>query len=117
MVLANITLIIRVIYEKIFHHQQINWYRQRKLTFQLGLASLFYLICWLPFTTIQFIRILYSPVFFLSQYDTMVFITYLIPLLFPFLCLTVFPEFITKIHQIIQRQMRMNRIDTTTVER
>lgn len=115
MILANIILIIRVIYAKISHNQPINWRRQRKLTFQLGLMSLLYLLCWLPFATIQFMRLLISPYFLINQYDTVNFIVYFIPLLFPFVSLNIFPEFMTKIQQIIQRHMRINRIGIITV--
>lgn len=114
--LANITLIVRVIYQKISHHQMVNWRRHRKMTFQLWLISSFYLAFWLPFTLSQLIRYTITTTFFIEQYDTMLFIIYFIPLLLPIVCLNTYPELLEKIHRILRRRMRRNRIGLPTIQ-
>ncbi|UJR09049.1 hypothetical protein I4U23_013297 [Adineta vaga] len=113
--LANISLIIRVIYQKISHNQIIHWRRHRKMTFQLWMISSVYLAFWLPFTLSQIIRITVMPTFFLDQYDTILFIIYFIPLLLPIVCLNTYPELLRKMRDIIQRRIRRNRVDVRTI--
>jgi hypothetical protein len=112
---ANIALIIRVIYEKISHHQTVHWRRQRKMASQLWLISSLYLACWLPLTISHLILVTVSPSFLLKQIETTFFLVYFVPLLLPIVCLNTFPELIDKFRQIIRRRMRMNRIGVSIV--
>ncbi|CAF0773064.1 unnamed protein product [Adineta steineri] len=112
---ANIFLIIRVIYQKVIHHQAVNWRRHRKMTFQLWLISSVYLAFWLPSTLSTIIQLTIMPTFFVDQYDTMVFIIYFIPLLLPIVCLNTYPELLRKINGIIRRRIARNRIGISTV--
>jgi hypothetical protein len=112
---ANIALLVRAIYQKISHHQVVNWRRHRKMIFQLWLISSLYLALWLPFTLSQIVRFTIAPTFFLDQYNTLLFIIYFIPLLLPIACLNTFPELLEKLREIIRRRIRMNRVGTTTV--
>ena len=112
---ANIALIVRVIYQKVSHHQLVNWRRHRKMTFQLWLISSLYLAFWLPFTLSKLIQYTIMPTFFLDQYDTMLFILYFIPLLLPIVCLNTYPELLKKIRGIVRRRTRRNRIGIPTI--
>ncbi|CAF1461152.1 unnamed protein product [Adineta steineri] len=112
---ANVFLIIRVIYQKIIHHQAVNWRRHRKMTFQLWLISSVYLAFWLPSTLSNIIRMTSIPTFFIDEADTMLFIVYFIPLLLPIVCLNTYPELLRKINELIRRRRARNRIGISTV--
>ncbi|CAF0878192.1 unnamed protein product [Adineta steineri] len=112
---ANIFLIIRVIYQKIVHHQVVNWRRHRKMTFQLWLISSVYLAFWLPNTLAAIIRLTIMPTFFIDQYDTLIFIIYFIPLLLPIVCLNTYPDLLRKINKTIRRRIARNRVGISTV--
>ncbi|CAF1461130.1 unnamed protein product [Adineta steineri] len=112
---ANIFLIIRVIYQKIIHHQAVNWRRHRKMTFQLWLISSVYLAFWLPNTLSNIIRMTIMPTFFIDEADTMLFIVYFIPVLLPVVCLNTYPELLRKINELIRRRRARNRVGISTV--
>jgi hypothetical protein len=98
---ANLTLIIRVIYEKISRQQTINWRRHRKMVLQLWIVSSLYMGFWLPFTITQLIQITVMPSFMIDQVETMLFFVYFIPLLLPMICLSALPELVKKISNMI----------------
>ena len=47
-ILANISLLLRVIKQKRRHQQRINWRKQRRITLHLLSISSLFLIAWLP---------------------------------------------------------------------
>lgn len=94
-VVANLTLIIRVIYKKFTLHQAVDWRRHRKMTLQLCIIASLYVAFWLPVTIVQLIQITVMPSFMIDSVETLLFILYFIPLLLPIISLSAFPE-ITK---------------------
>ncbi|CAF1350950.1 unnamed protein product [Adineta ricciae] len=53
-VLSSLTLIVRIIRQKQRLHRSIQWRKHRKLTIQMLLTSMFYLVCDTPWVTIVF---------------------------------------------------------------
>lgn len=99
---ANITLVIRVIRQKMSRQQGINWRRHRKMVVQLWLVSSLYMAFWMPLAITQFIQITVMPTFMADQLDTILFLTYFIPLLLPMICLGTLPELVKKIFDVIK---------------
>jgi hypothetical protein len=86
-VLANFTLIFRVVYGKYTRHQPIIWRRQRKLTLQMVSISILYVIFWFPSTLTQLVEIYFNSEFLLVHLESLLFLIYFVPLLLPFVCL------------------------------
>ncbi|CAF1297473.1 unnamed protein product [Adineta steineri] len=107
---ANVTLIIRVIYQKRSRHQTIHRQRHRRMVLQLWIVSSLYMACWLPMTITQLIQITLMPSFMIDQLETILFIVYFTPLLLPIICLSVLPELLTKIRSFIRKSTRDNRV-------
>ena len=116
-ILANLTLIIRVINRRMSHlHQAMNWRRHRKMVLQLWFISSLYMAFWLPMVITQLIQISVMPTFMIDQLDTILFLVYLIPLLLPIICLSTLPELIKKIQNVV-RKPRINVIGVTALHR
>ena len=96
-IISNLALITRVIYEKISRRQVVNWRRHRKMAFQLWFISSLYLTGWMPFSITNIVQRTVSPSFMVDQLGTILFFIYFVPLLFPFVCLGAFPEIIRSI--------------------
>ncbi|CAF3424809.1 unnamed protein product, partial [Rotaria sp. Silwood2] len=82
-ILSNVALVIRVIYQKMSRQQAINWRRHRKMVLQLWIVSSLYMGFWLPVTITLFIQITILPSFMTDQLEAMQFAAYFIPLLLP----------------------------------
>ncbi|UJR07476.1 hypothetical protein I4U23_011765 [Adineta vaga] len=95
--LANVTLIIRVIYQKLSRQQVIHWRRHRKMVLQLWIISSLYMAFWLPVSITILIQITIDPSFMIDSLSTMQFFTYLIPLLLPMICLSTLSDLTKKI--------------------
>lgn len=115
-IISNLALITRVIYEKISRHQGVQWRRHRKMAFQLWFISSLYLFGRLPLTLTQLIRIIVMSSFFNDQLATIFFLVYFIPLLLPMVCLGVFPEIINSTREAIERQRRNRVAATRTIQ-
>ena len=90
-VIANVTLIGRVVWQK--RHHRATWRSQRRLTISLLSISAIYMAGWLPMT--------YQGMLMLStgaavseqvQFDNCVFLTFMICTILPFVTLTTLPE-------------------------
>lgn len=108
-IVSNLRLILRVIYEKMGRHQVIHWRQHRKMTLQLWFISSLYLAAWLPFTIIQLIQTIAIPTFMNDQLEIILFLFYFVPVLLPVICLSVFPNTLYSILNTFKRQIR-NRI-------
>ncbi|CAF0942170.1 unnamed protein product [Adineta steineri] len=115
-ILANITLVIRVIYQKMSRQQGVNWRRHRKMVLQLLIISSFHLAIWLPLVSTLLIEMTVQPSFMINQLETMQFAPYFIPLFLPMICLSSQPELISKIKNLI-RMRPMNRVSGVTYNR
>jgi hypothetical protein len=114
LILANITLIIRIIYQKISRNQAVHWGRHRKMAFQLWSISSLYLILWIPTATVVFIQLVGVPSFLSDQFPILIFISNSIPVLLPFVCLGVFPEILKSVRNLFGKQRR-NQVGTVTI--
>ena len=103
-ILANVLLIVRVVYQKMSRRQAIHWRRHRKMTLQLWTISSLYLAFWLPITIVQMIQITAVPTFMLDQVETLLFMIYFVPLLLPMVCLSTLPKLVRAIAVHIQRR-------------
>ncbi|UJR17866.1 hypothetical protein I4U23_004765 [Adineta vaga] len=112
-VTTNITLISRVIYEKLARHQAVTWRRHRRMAFQLWFVSSLYMIGWLPLTLIGFVRFTGYPGFMYEHLSTIYFLLYFVPLLLPIVCLCVFPNAIKSTRDLLQRRIN-SRVGTIT---
>ncbi|CAF4345318.1 unnamed protein product [Adineta steineri] len=115
-ILANATLVIRVIYQKMSRQQGVNWRRHRRMVLQLWVMSSLHLGLWLPLVTTTLIEMNIQPSFMINQLETMQFAPYFIPLFLPMICLSSQPELMSKIKNLI-RMRPMNRVSTVTYNR
>ncbi|CAF1490035.1 unnamed protein product [Adineta steineri] len=81
--LANVTLIIRVLYQKMSRQRVINWRRHLKMMLQLWIVSSLYMGFWLPLVITLFIEMTTQPLFMINQLETMQFAPYFVPLFLP----------------------------------
>jgi hypothetical protein len=84
--MANVGLILRVLWQKRLHH--ITWRRQRKLTLQLLSIAILYILFWFPLT-VNGLFLIFIP--WLASLDLQInylfFLIYMVPILLPFVSL------------------------------
>jgi hypothetical protein len=101
--IGNLFLIFRVVYQKRQHHAA--WRRQRKLTMQLLIIALIYILFWFP---LAFNGLVYAFSFsYLSQQiqtNYFIFLVNMVPIILPFILLATLPELIKKIFRKQQQQ-------------
>ncbi len=79
----------------------INWILTRKMTIQLMIISLLYLIFWSPLALISLVRIYFIPNLIDNiTYYYLYYTTYLVQLLMPFVCIASLPEIWPKKNRI-----------------
>ena len=90
---ANATLILRVVNQKRRHQQRIVWKKQRRITVQLLSISALFLIAWLPSLIIALVQQLINPNFLVEvQKDYMLDLLYSMCLFLPWICLRQLPR-------------------------
>jgi hypothetical protein len=93
-ILANVMLVARIIWQKRLRQQQITWKRQRRMTLQLLSISCLYIIAWLPNTIIAVIQELGESSFIAQvQSNYILDLLYLVCVLIPWVCIGMLPEF------------------------
>ena len=107
--LLSISLLLRVLIQAKKMKRSLNWRSTRKMTIQLTVISILYLIFWFPLALVSLIRIYFIPTFLDEiTYYYLNYTPYFVQLLMPFVCIACLPEMWPK----------MNRVDTTqTVQR
>lgn len=111
-ILANISIVLRVIKQKRRHGQPITWKKQRRITLQLLSISTLYLIAWLPSLIVALVQQFIDPDFLVQiQKDFLLDLVYLTCLFLPWVIIGQLPRFT----QWIQRQLchRENRFINT----
>ena len=103
--LANVTLVIRAIYQKISRRQAVDWRRHRKMVLQLWIVSSLYMGIWLPLAITLFVEMTFEPSFMVNQRETMQFVLHVVPLLLPLICLSTQPELVSKIKDHIRMRL------------
>ena len=107
---ANVALIIRVIQQKRRHNA--SWQRQRKLTVQLVLIAILYMIFWFPLSVNGLIASYTSaPSAIHIQVNYFFFLLYMVPLLLPFVSLSHLPNFFDS---LLRKETRAVRPLTNT---
>ncbi len=93
-VLANLILIIRVIYRATgIRHNIERTKKNRRMTIQLLSISSVFLIFWLPIAITGLIQQFFSPTFLIDvQFNIFFYLIYFIQLLIPFICLVLLSE-------------------------
>jgi hypothetical protein len=108
--LVNIILIIRVISRSnrlIDNPERTK--KNRKMTIQLLVISLLFLIFWLPIAITGLIRQFFSPTFLIDvQYNIFFYLIYFIQLFLPFVCLISLSELKKIIREKLRRWRRRN---------
>lgn len=111
--LSNVILIVRVIYQKLRLHQPISWQKQRRMRLQLFYISSLYFISWLPNGVIGVIkRINKSFVMTEFQSNYLYDFIYLVCVLIPWITITMIPELKNWLQRLVfHRQiLRINPI-------
>ena len=91
--LASISLLFRVIIQAKNMRRTVNWRSARKMTIQLVIISLLYLIFALPLAIISLIQIYFIPDFIIEfTFYFLYYAPYLMQLLTPFVCIMCLPE-------------------------
>jgi phosphatidylglycerophosphate synthase len=109
-IIFSIALILRVLLQKHRLHQPIQWRKHRKMTIQLLSISILYLIFSFPNTFmifIDFCGLSYDKDSDVKQYAA--FLSYLVILFFPFVCILSLPELQNKIRKILPLRRRRAR--------
>ncbi|CAF0924048.1 unnamed protein product [Adineta ricciae] len=118
-ILANITLIVRVIrsMKKTRRRPSLTWKRQRKLTLQLVALSSLFVLGWAPSTVVSIVQSFALPTLFsdIPELDYLNYLTYFVCPLQPFLCLFGLPELLkslTTSFKLLFRRSRVNPVNT-----
>ncbi|UJR14554.1 hypothetical protein I4U23_001551 [Adineta vaga] len=106
-ILANITLIIRVIrsMKRTRQRQVITWKRQRKLTLQLFFLSSLFVLGWAPSTILSIIQSSALPTLLedIPSLDYINYLTYFVCPLQPFICVLGLPELTKSLKNFLRK--------------
>ena len=108
-IVANFTLVIRVMRQRYRRHRVVSWRKQRRMTLQLlGISSL-YFFTWIPNIFIAFVQQTFVSGFLLqTQLDYIYDLTYLICLLLPWTYLGLYPEYLRWLRKVLIRRDHQN---------
>jgi hypothetical protein len=110
-ILANITMIARVIMQKRRARQAVRWGQQRRMMMQLLCLSSLYLTGWAPFLLVEIINVVSNPNFLHTveenYFGDLIYICYLF---LPWLWLGFFPELVKWIMQWCRRRRAGNAV-------
>ena len=117
--IANITLIIRVVYQRltIAARTPIKWHKQRKMVFQLVAISVTYLVVWVPAAAIIFVQLYLDQTFLSDLLELFYFLAYIGPLTLPLIYLVSIPHLSRRMKNICWREQRYSFAPVTVVYR
>ena len=96
--LASISLLLRVVIQARKMRRSVNWGSTRKMTIQLVMISLLYLIFCDSVAIISLIQIYFIPNFIIEYtYYFLYYARYIVQLLTPFVCIACLPEMYQKL--------------------
>jgi hypothetical protein len=99
--IGSVTLLLRVLIQAKKMRRTIDWRSTRKMTIQLMIISILYLIFWSPLALVSLIRIYFLPDFLDDiTYYYLYYTPYLVQLLMPFVCFASLPEMWPKKNRI-----------------
>jgi len=99
-IIFNLALLARVIWQKYKVHRSPQWKKQRKLAIQVFLMSSFYLVFSLPLTTIYLARLCCQPNWANQLLSIYFFLSYFVIFLLPFVSLAGLPELWNRVNRI-----------------
>ena len=103
-VLFNVLLLVRILWQKYRLHQAMQWRKHRKMTIQLLSISLLYLIFACPNTLFLFMYLCGLPDTAGSDFKRWAEVfSYYLMLLFPFVCIFSQPKLVLQIKRIFRR--------------
>jgi hypothetical protein len=109
LIVSDVALVVRTIRQKIRRQRIISWRKQRRMTLQLLSISSLYFIAWFPNLVIGLVQEFILPTFLIEiQVDYIFYLTYLVCLLIPWVCLGLFPEFTKWIQNDLIRQNKVH---------
>ncbi|CAM4792348.1 unnamed protein product [Rotaria magnacalcarata] len=113
--IANVAFVIRVIKQKLSRVRptRVDWHRQRKMAFQLGILSMLFSLVWTPFCIIQLEMIYFTSDLLLQFDDFIVYLLYFIPLLLPFVLFLSRPEFMKNFKGLLFGKKQATVMPTT----
>ncbi|CAF1254485.1 unnamed protein product [Rotaria sordida] len=110
-VISSITLIARVSWQKHRVNQLIQWRKQRKMVIQLLSISLLFVIFFFPLTVMNFLYLCGLPSDMGTEvFEYILFLSYYMPLLLPFVCILSLPGLRNKIINILRSRRHVRRI-------
>ncbi|CAF1292963.1 unnamed protein product [Adineta ricciae] len=115
-VVFNILLIVRVVWQKKSMNQRFQWRKYRKMIIQMLSISFLYIILYFPFLVVSICNLfnVTSDIFNdVLSYTT--FITYFIFPLFPFVCALSLSDLRSKLLQIFHLQRNVRRVGPLTL--
>lgn len=99
--LASISLLLRVVIQARKMRRSVNWRSTRKMTIQLAMISLLYLIFCDSVAIISLIQVYFIPTFIIEYtYYFLNYAPYVIQLLTPFVCIACLPEMWPRKNQV-----------------
>lgn len=110
-VAVNMVLICRTVYQKTKMKRSHVWSKNRKMVLQLVSVASIYCLAWFP--SVMLILIVTFPpphtdtASLFSIFQNTLFLTYVVPLLYPFVCLVGQPLILRK----IKRRLQRHRVD------
>ncbi|CAF1155717.1 unnamed protein product [Adineta steineri] len=103
--ISNLTLCIRIIYQKRKIQHAADQRRQQKMAIQLISIAALYIAGWFPSIIIQLIQLYFDPSFLAYQLESILFSIYFVPLLLPAICLRIVPQLTKRFYAITGRKL------------
>ena len=115
-IIASISLLLRVLWQKRSMGQPIRWRRQRKMTIQLLSISFLYLVLLFPFTLVDFMLVCGFPVENIVDFrQYALYLQLLMPLFYPFICVLSSSELRTKFIEVLHLRRQRRHIGPVTL--
>ncbi|CAF1414069.1 unnamed protein product [Adineta ricciae] len=117
-VFCSISLLVRVLWQRVRMRQTIHWKKHRKMAIQVLSISCVYLLLLLPYAIVYIVRSYtsLSSQLFTELFVSMGFANYFIPLIFPFVCALSLPELQKKVKDLLHLRQSQQIQPIATVQ-
>ncbi|CAF2118064.1 unnamed protein product [Rotaria magnacalcarata] len=99
-VITNMTLLVRVVWQKYRFHRIVEWKKQRKLTIHIVTISFLYLFFDFPFSVIYLVRLFGNPYWGHDALPILFYYAYSTIFLLPIVCIGSLPELWNKVKML-----------------